>query len=90
MSNEKSKYGTRYSDAVRDRAIAMCAMGKSTAEVSAALGIGASTVKYWRRLYGIASPPGTANARPAKVKREGSGVVAPAPYRRGYVYGAGY
>lgn len=80
--------GIRYDKAIRERALKMLADGVSASDVAAACGISTTTVHYWNRLYGVV--PVRGESQPRAVKRKGSGVIAPAPYHRGSVWGAGH
>ncbi len=69
---------------LRARAIDMLRAGGGTTAVAEAIGVDRKTVTAWRQLAINAGELSRSQVR----KR--SGVIAPAPYARGYKYGAGW
>ena len=70
---------------VRNEALRLWREGIALRQIAARLCVPYQSVRYWVEYTLSQQGP-----KPKKVTKNGSGVIAPAPYRRGYVYGAGY
>jgi hypothetical protein len=86
MTAARAKY---HSLETRAEALRLRAEGLTVGQIAQRLKLSTGAVHYW--VYHAAAPMPEDAPRPTKVKRKsGSGVIAPRPYRTGYVYGAGW
>jgi hypothetical protein len=84
MTAARAKY---HSLETRAEALRLRAEGLTPKQISERLSVSTGALHYWfHRAADTEDAP-----RPVRVKPNGkSGVIAPRPYRTGYVYGAGW
>jgi len=86
MTTARAKY---HSLETRAEALRLRAEGMKPKQIAERLSVSTGALHYW--FHHAAAPLLEDAPRPVKVKRKsGSGVIAPRPYRTGYVYGAGW
>jgi orotate phosphoribosyltransferase-like protein len=85
MTSARAKY---HSLETRAEALRLRAEGMKPKQISERLNVSTGALHYWFH-HGAKLPDDA--PRPVRVKPSGkSGVIAPRPYRTGYVYGAGW
>jgi len=86
MTAARAKY---HSLETRAEALRLRAEGLTVGQIAARLKLSTGAVHYW--VYHAAAPLPDDAPRPVRVKPSGkSGVIAPPPFRRGSVWGAGW
>jgi hypothetical protein len=86
MTSARAKY---HSLETRAEALRLRAEGLTPKQIHERLGVSTGALHYW--FHHAAAPLPDDAPRPTKVKRKsGSGVIAPPPFHRGSVWGAGW
>jgi hypothetical protein len=86
MTTARAKY---HSLETRAEALRLRAEGLTPKQISERLSVSTGALHYW--FHHSAAPMPDDASMPVKVKvKSGSGVIAPAPYRTNYVWGAGW
>jgi hypothetical protein len=86
MTSARAKY---HSLETRAEALRLRAEGLTPKQIHERLGVSTGALHYW--FHHAAAPLPDDAPRPVRVKRNGkSGVIAPPPFHRGSVWGAGW